>query len=253
MHQVRAIPLLLVPFVLGLVAQDAPAPRPSKGKGGKPGTFPDETIKVGEETRAFKLVVPPDLDATKPVPLLFVFHGMGDSKDFICRYSGFEELAPKEGFIAVFPEGKDKRWALRPGEENIDIKFFDSLFAHVTSHYNVDFNRVYLTGMSMGAYFSNCLASQRSDKVAAIAPHSGGLGALAFTGVKAKRKYAVLVVHGDEDRIVKVEEGRKSREVYAREGHAVEYLEIKGLGHAWAVKEDITAKMWKFFMAHPIR
>jgi len=249
----RSIACLLFPVALAVLHQDAPAPRPSKGTGGKAGTVPNETVKVGEETRAFKIVVPPDLDPAKAVPLVFVFHGRGDSKDFICRYSGIEALAPKEGFIAVFPEGLEKRWALRPNEENVDIKFFDAMYALVTSRHNVDLNRVYLTGMSMGGYFCNCLASQRSDKIAAIAPHSGGLGALAVTGIKAKRKYAVMVVHGDEDKIVKVEEGRKSKELYAKEGHEVEYLEIKGLGHAWAGKEDITAKMWKFFMAHPLR
>lgn len=243
----------LFALVLALQAQEAPAPLPSKGKGGAAGTFENEKIKVGDLTREFRLVVPEGLDPAKPVPLVFVFHGKGDNKAFICRYSGFEELAGKNGFIAVFPQSVDKEWELRAVDDNPDLKFFDALFDHVTSRYNVDLRRVYLTGMSMGGYFSNLIASKRSERVAAIAPHSGGLGVLGFRGIKAKRKYAVMIVQGDADRIVKVEEGRTSRDAYAKEGHAVEYVEVKGLGHAWARREDITARMWKFFMDNPMK
>jgi len=243
----------LLPLVLALLAQEAPAPLPSKGKGGTAGTFENERIKVGEQEREFRLVVPEGLDPAKPVPLVFAFHGKGDNKAFICRYSGFEELAAKNGFIAVFPAGLEKEWELRAVDDNQDLKFFDALFDHVTSKYNVDLRRVYLTGMSMGGYFSNLLASKRSERIAAIAPHSGGLGVLAVRGIKSKRKYAVMIVHGDADRIVKVEEGRTSRDAYTREGHVVEYVEVKGLGHVWARKEDITGRMWKFFMDNPLK
>lgn len=244
--------LLAIPVALFLLAQGAAAPRPSKGKGGKPGTFEKESLTVGGQAREFRLVVPPGTDGAKPLPLVFVFHGLGDSKENICRYSGFEALAPKKGFIAVFPDALNKRWNLKPADDNEDVKYFDALYEHVTTKYNVDLRRVYLTGMSMGGYISNCLASQRSDKVAAIAPHSGGLGVLAFTGVKAKRKYPAMVVHGDQDNVVKVEEGRKSKDVYTQEGHKVEYVEIAGLGHTWAVKETISEKIWKFFTDNPL-
>jgi len=243
----------LIPLLIALLVQEAPAPLPSKGKGGASGTYENEKLKVGDQAREYRLVVPVGLDPAKPVPLLFAFHGLGDNKDFIRRYSGFEDLALKEGFIAFFPAGLEKKWELRPGDDNRDVKFFDALFDHVTSKYNIDLRRVYLTGMSMGGYFSNLLASKRSEKIAAIAPHSGGLGALQVQGINAKRKYAAMIVHGDADRIVKVEEGRTSRDAYAKEGHPVEYVEIKGLGHLWARKEKITDRMWKFFMDHPLK
>ena len=244
--------LPLVPLALALLAQGAAAPRPSKGKGGKPGTFAAETLTVGGQAREYRLVVPPGLDGSKPVPLVFVFHGLGDSKENISRYSGFEALAPKKDFIAVFPDALNKRWNIKPADDNEDVKYFDALYEHVTSRYNVDLRRVTLTGMSMGGYFSNCLASQRSEKVAAIAPHSGGLGMLGFRGVQAKAKYAVMVVHGDQDNVVKVEEGRRSRDAYTKEGHTVEYVEVAGMGHVWAVKENISDKIWKFFSDHPL-
>ncbi len=244
--------LLLLPLAAALLAQEA-APRPSRGKGGKTGTFADETVTVAGQAREFRLVVPSAANPATPVPLVFVFHGLGDSRNGVSRYSGLEALAPKKGFIAVFPDALNKRWNIRTADDNEDVRFFDALYDHVTARYNVDLRRVYLTGMSMGGYFSNCLASQRSDKVAAIAPHSGGLGMLGFRGVQAKRKYPVMVIHGDADAVVKVDEARKSRDVYTREGHPVEYVEIAGLGHVWATKENINEKIWKFFADHPLR
>lgn len=243
---------MILPLLLALILQEAPAPNPSKGGGGATGTQENE-LKVGEQVRKYRLVVPDGLDPAKPVPLAFVFHGLNDSKNFICHYSGFEKLAAKHGFIAVFPAGLERRWELRIADDNADLLYFDALFEHLTSKYNVDLRRVYLAGMSMGAYFSNLLASKRSERIAAIAPHSGGIGVLAAKGIRAKKKYAVMIVHGDADRVVKVEEGRASRDAYQKEDHPVEYVEVKGLRHAWAADENITERMWKFFFDHPLK
>lgn len=239
----------LLPLMLLLMGQE---PLPSKGKGGTAGAS-ELDLKVGERRRAFRLVVPEGLDAAKPVPLVFVFHGKGDRKDFIRHYSGFEDLAAKNGFIAAFPAGLDNEWEMRDVETNKDLLFFDVMFDHITNKHNVDLRRVYATGMSMGGYFCNLLAARRSERIAAIAPHSGGLGALAFTGIRAKRKYAVLVIHGDADRIVKVEQGRSSRDAYLKDGHPVEYVEVKGMGHTWARGENISDRIWKFFLEHPLK
>src|SRR5262245_41619971 len=96
----------LIPLLLALCLQDASAPLPSKGKGGAVGGQECE-VKVGDDVRQYRLVVPEGLDPSKPVPLVFVYHGRGDSKTFIRRYSGFEDLALKNGFIVAFPEGLD--------------------------------------------------------------------------------------------------------------------------------------------------
>ena len=248
----RFMTIRLAALVFALCLQEAPAPLPSKGKGGAAGETENE-LKVGDKTRLYRLVVPEGLDPAKPVPLVFVFHGKGDSKNFISFYSGFEAYAKKTGFIAVFPGGLDRHWEMRGREDNVDLAFFDALFAHLTSKYNIDLRRVYATGMSMGGYFCNLLASRRSEQIAAIAPHSGGLGVLAATGIGAKRKYAVMIVHGDADKIVNVEQGRAARDAYIKEGHEVEYVEVKGLAHVWAGKEGITEKMYKFFLAHPLK
>ena len=230
------------------------APRPSNGKGGATGTFSDEKIRIDGLSREYRLVVPKSVDGKKPVPILFAFHGfLIDSKDLMPKYSQLDALAEQAGFVLVYPNAKDKAWRLLPALARDDFAFFDELLAYLAGKYNIDRNRIYLTGMSNGACFAHLLASQRSDVVAAIACHSGGIGILARREPVVRHKYGVMIVHGEDDSIVKVEEGRKARDAYQQWGFKnVEYVEIPRLNHLWAVKADINGKIWKFLMAHPL-
>ncbi len=67
-----------------------------------------------------------------------------------------------------------------------------------------------------------------------------------------KHKYGVLVIHGDEDSLVKVDEGRKARDAYQEWGFPVEYIEVSNQNHLWAHKADVNTKIGKFLMAHPL-
>lgn len=251
-HAFATLVIYLLICSHGVSAAD-PKPRPSNGKGGAVGTFPDEKIQVGNADREYRLVVPKSIDGNRPVPVLFAFHGfLIDSKDLMPVYSQLDRLAEREGFIVVFPDAVDKAWRILPALARDDFAFFDQLLKHLTEKYNIDRNRIYLTGMSNGAYFAHLLASQRSDVVAAIACHSGGLGIVMRRPPQVHHKYGVMIIHGDEDSIVNVDEGRKARDAYQRWGFPVEYMEVAGQNHVWALKADVNTRIWKFLMAHPL-
>lgn len=249
---VLLVVVVAVSATVGATAAE-PKPRPSNGNGGTVGVFPDERIQAGAIEREYRLVVPKSVDGSRPVPLLFAFHGfLIDSKDLMPTYSQLDRLADREGFVVVFPNAVDKAWRIVPALARDDFGFFDQLLKQITQKYNIDQNRVFLTGMSNGAYFAHLLASQRSDVVAAIACHSGGLGILSRRRPQVQHKYGVLIIHGDEDSIVKVDEGRKARDAYQRWGFPVEYLEASGQNHLWAHKADVNNRIWKFLAAHPL-
>src|SRR4029077_9437317 len=99
---------------------------------GAHGTFADEKITVGKESRTFRLVVPKSVDLAKPAPLVVAFHGMLiDSKDVMPKYTKLDELAADKKFILVFPEAQEKMWGIKPEKVKADLDFFDALLAEL--------------------------------------------------------------------------------------------------------------------------
>lgn len=236
-------------FVVVLLATAPPCPAAEAAANGKVGIFPDEHVSVEHAERAYRLVVPKSVNLKAPAPLVFAFHGLLDNKDLMPRYSRLDDLAEKQGFILVYPNSRGLHWPLVLDWAKQDLAFFDAIRTNVISQYNIDLRRVYLVGMSNGAYFVNLLASQRSDKIAAIALHSGGLGLVNPAKLKVRHKYPVMIIHGSDDSIVPVGEGRRTRDAYKRAGYEVEYVEVPDLNHFWAA--DANGRIWKFFTDHP--
>jgi polyhydroxybutyrate depolymerase len=219
----------------------------------KAGEFASESLAVGKATRVYRLVVPKTVDLTKPAPLVVSFHGMGiDSKDFMPWYTDLNKTAEKHKFLLAFPEAIGRSWGLASDKVNSDLAFFDALVAKLAADYKVDANRLYVIGMSNGGYFAHLVGKERSTQVAAVCSHSGPLGLQTLLGINAKRKFPVLIVHGDKDRILSVDFARENRDKYKREGHEVQYVEVAGMGHIWATKENINETIWTFFAEHPL-
>jgi polyhydroxybutyrate depolymerase len=218
----------------------------------KPGEFGSESVKVGGALRQYRLVVPKTVDLSKPAPLVVAFHGMLiDSKDLMPRYSKLNETAEKHQFLIAYPEAVGKSWGLTPDKVKNDLAFFDALVAKVSADYKIDEDRVYVLGMSNGGYFAHVVGRERSKVVAAVASHSGPLGLDTLLGIHAARKFPVLIIHGDQDKLLPVDWARENRDKYRKEGHEVKYVELSGYGHVWGIKVDINETIWKFFADHP--
>lgn len=248
----------LLPLVLAValscgsgVAVPVAADKPTVAKAG---TFPNESIAVDTRKREFRLVVPKTVDLAKSVPLVVAFHGMGvDSKDLMPKYTKLDELAAEKKFILAYPAAEGRSWGLAPARVQADLAFFDALLDHLGKRLKIDSNRIYVLGMSNGGYFAHLVGAERSKTVAAVASHSGPLGLQTLDGIKASRKFPVMIVHGGVDRLLPVEMARSSRDRYKKEGHEVKYVEVAGLGHAWATKEKVNDQIWEFFEKHPLK
>jgi polyhydroxybutyrate depolymerase len=212
------------------VAEPAAAVKPASGER-RAGEFPNLTVRVGNETRVYRLYVPRGVNLDRPVPLVVAFHGMGiDSKDTMPRYTKLNETAERHGFLIAYPQAVGGSWGLRPVKVSADTAFFDALIREIEGKYVVDANRVYVVGMSNGGYFAHLIAQARSDVVAAAAAHSG---------VK--------------DRLFQVSMARENAEKYRREGHEVKYVELPNVGHMWGTDDGVNETIWAFFAAHPLR
>ena len=203
--------------------------------------------------RTYRLVVPKTVDLAQPAPLVVAFHGMLiDGKDVMPRYTKLNETAEKHRFVLAYPEAIGKSWGLVPEKVKQDLALFDALVDEIGATYRIDPNRIYVLGMSNGGYFAHLVGKERSDKVAAVASHSGPLGLQTLWGIRAARKFPVLIVHGDRDGIFPVQFARENRDKYEREGHVVKYVEVPGLIHFWGTKANVNETIWQFFAEHPL-
>jgi len=241
-------------LVLLTPALTAVAEEKENSKTGTHGTFVDEKLKVGTQERLYRLMVPKLLDLKKPASLVFAFHGMGiDSSKVMPLYTKLDNLSAEKKFILVYPEAVGRSWGIDPKKVTADLAFFDALVAEISAKYEVDANRIYVLGMSNGGYFAHLVGKERSTKVAAVCSHSGPLGLQTILGINAERKFPVMIVHGDKDRLFDVKIARENRDKYEREKHEVKYVEVPGLNHFWATDVKINDQIWDFFEKHPLK
>lgn len=205
-----------------------------------------ETLTVGDVERSFRVVVPHNLG--KPSPVVFAFHGTGDSSESVAAYTRLDRLAIDHGFLLIYPNGRNGVWNatdIQPDTlaPNPDVQFFDALFEHLVSRYAIDSDRVYLMGMSNGASFVQLLAHARSSTVAAVVAHSGPRPRSVNS---PDRPFPILMIVGNDD--FAAGSMKSDLDHYRAAGHEAELIVVEGLGHAWSIRHNADA--WDFVAHH---
>jgi polyhydroxybutyrate depolymerase len=75
------------------------------------------TIIVDGVEREYYVHAPESYDGSEPVPLVLALHGGGGNAEKMDKLTGFNDVADREGFIVVYPEGVNKHW--NDGRENV--------------------------------------------------------------------------------------------------------------------------------------
>jgi polyhydroxybutyrate depolymerase len=128
----------------------------------------------------------------------------------------------------------------------------------------VDRSRVYSTGFSNGAFFSHVLGCVMADRIAAIAPVSGGH---ITVPCNPARPVPVLIYHGTLDELIPAERALQARDQWARVdgcgepkkggcdlytcegGTEVRYCEVD-IGHTWPLQA--TEQIWEFLRRYSL-
>ena len=167
------------------------------------------SIAVGNLTRNYLLHVPDDLPTGKPVALVLVFHGGGGHDWNMPGFTHFDELADEQGFLVAYPDSYNKNWNDTRGLSSADdVAFIRALIAEVSRSHTVDSHRIYATGISNGGFFSNRLACDLADEVAAIASVAATMPESLVPACKPSRPISVLYMQGTEDPLVPIEGGK---------------------------------------------
>ena len=181
-------------------------------------------IEAAGDSRRFVLVVPDDYDPERAYPLVFMFHGRGSEGEQFREYAGLEAAADGDALF-VYPDGLPQAsqgglpaWELTPGGS--DMQLFDVLLAEFSANLCVDPERIFATGHSHGAFFSNSLGCARGDVLRAIAPVAGG-GA----GAVCEGQVAVWLAHHPDDDVVPLALGEVSHAFWVEQNHCGEDTE----------------------------
>ncbi|HKP62044.1 MAG TPA: PHB depolymerase family esterase, partial [Polyangiales bacterium] len=194
------------------------------GKAGSKRGKSAQTLMVGGSRRTFIHYAPRALDPDKPVPLIIVPHGYTQSGEEMFIITKYPELADREGFVAVFPDGAPNStgpWdvgegvcgngALVPGSGD-DQAFVDAMIEFAAADQCIDRKHIFMTGWSMGGYLSHHSGCLRDD-IRAIGPHSAGTHDLA--GCKTKHK-PVIMFHFDPDGLISYSCGTRARDAWLK-------------------------------------
>lgn len=153
-------------------------------------------------------------------PLLLVLHGRRITGADMRRWTGFDALADRHGFVVAYPEGVRRSWNDGRGntpaawERVDDVAFIGRLIDHLVRKAGVDPVRVGVAGLSNGGSMCHRLALELGDRVAAIAAVAGLMPAN-LASVAPDYAVSVLLIHGTADPYQPID-GSRSRGLYAR-------------------------------------
>ena len=178
-----------------------------------------DSILVKGLQRSYLMHLPASYNKSHPWPLVIVLHGGGSEAKTMDPLTDFNALADKQGFVIVYPEaykhlitgpGMSQHWndgrgdpGIKAQAENIDdVAFISALIDHLVQDLNIDEKMVFATGISNGAFMSNRLGCELSEKIAAIAPVAGNIPQKTASTWSPSRATSVLIINGTEDPVV---------------------------------------------------
>jgi polyhydroxybutyrate depolymerase len=169
------------------------------------------TLEHDGLTREYILYRPDALPAG--APLVVVLHGYGGTAAGIQGYSGLDQIAAREGFAVVYPQGTRDAWSSTYWEVGYafhdqsvdDVGFILALVDVIAADLGSDAGAIFSTGMSNGGDMSYRLACETLDRFAAVAPVAGCLmGVIAETCAPTGQP-SLLEIHGTDDGITRWE------------------------------------------------
>jgi predicted peptidase len=185
-------------------------------------------------------------DKEKEWPLILFLHGAGErgsDLEIVKKHGPPKLIAAGKDIpaIVVSPQcPKDEWW-------NDHVEGLLALLDDVTKKHNVDPDRVYVTGLSMGGFGTWALLSRAAERFAAAVPICGGGTRL---GLQRAMNTPIWAFHGDADPLVPVDESTRLVELMKSRGaQNVKVTIYPGVAHdSWTQTYDDPA-VWDWLFA----
>ncbi len=173
---------------------------------------------------------------SEAIPLLLFLHGAGERGSDLDRVKahGPPKIIDRGDdlpAVVISPQCPAGTWWTD------HLEALSMLLDEVIDTHNIDEERVYITGLSMGGYGTWALAAKEPGRFAAAIPICGGG---AFIDAMNLGDLPIWAFHGDEDRVVPLAESERMVEmIRARGGERIRLTVHEGAGHdSWTQTYD---------------
>jgi len=219
-----------------------------------------------DEDLAYTVFVSSNVKPDTPAPLIVALHGYGGDSNFIVR-GRLVDLAEENGYIVVGPMGYNVTgWYGSPvivigggpvepaNLTELSEKDVLNVLAIARSEFNVDPDRTYLLGHSMGGAGTLFLGQKHASQWAAIAAIAPAAFLMQPTqrDILAPIKAAglpLIITQGDQDPVVPAAATRTWAAAMDEFGMTHQYLEMPGRDHGNIIGDGMP-DIFSFFAAH---
>jgi len=190
----------------------------------------------------FSVYVPEYYTPDRAWPLVMALHGgSGNGRGFL--WSWLRD-ARSRGAIVVAPTAVGNTWALMG--EDIDTPNLMRILESVRARWNIDTERMLLTGMSDGGTFCYVTGFDGASPFSHLAPVSATFHPLLAEMADADRLRGlpVHIVHGRLDWMFPVQVARQTSQALSAAGANVTYREIEDLSHCYPREINAEILQW---------
>ncbi len=187
-----------------------------------------------DERGGFSIYVPEYYDG-ESVPLVVALHGgSGHGRSFLWTWL---RTARSKNAIVISPTSKEGTWSLMGPD--VDSDNLTALVSYACQHWNIDEQKILLTGMSDGGTFSYVSGLQSDSPFTHLAPSSASFHPMLVEVAEAERlrDLPIYLMHGALDWMFPVDMTRAA-------GAQVTYREIADLSHTYPVEENPLILDW---------
>ncbi len=194
----------------------------------------------------YTLYVPTSYEPTRTWPLIIGLHGGGPDGKSADEVVGsgpsamnfYQQPAARHGYIVACPTALSAGWGSNDNEEMVR-----DVITELRLLYNVDIDRIYLTGHSMGGFGTWALGPRLAEDLAAVSPMAGGGGS--GGGKLVATKTPIFIFHSSDDAVVGPSSDRAAAKSLLGSGHDFVYTELPDAGHGFP--DSVRNELFAFF------
>lgn len=170
------------------------------------------TLAFGGLSRSYLIHLPSNYpENAAAMPLVLVLHGAGGNAEIMRETSGMNDVADRENFVVVYPNGMGilDNYLLSWNAVECcnyfkypfvdDVGFLKELTGNLIAEYNIDTQRIYISGISNGGMMAYYMACNFSEAISAVAPVSASMPRMNCEPIDF---LSVIDIHGSADRVI---------------------------------------------------